>query len=38
MNELKHSEPNVNLNVSTAVLLRNKFLAFSKNAVDRFPI
>jgi putative hemolysin len=38
MNELKHSEPNVKLKVSTAVLLRNKFLAFGKTAVDRFPL
>jgi putative hemolysin len=38
MNELNHHQQNVNLNVSTAALLRNKFLAFGKNAIDLLPL
>jgi hypothetical protein len=38
MNESNHNEQSVNLKVSTAALLRNKFLAFGKNAVDRLPV
>ncbi len=38
MNQPNHSEQNLNLNVSTGVGLRNKFLAYGKNAVERFPL
>jgi putative hemolysin len=38
MNEFNHNQQNVNLNISTAALLRNKFLAFGKNAIEFFPL
>lgn len=38
MNDLNHNQQNVDVNISTAALLRNKFLAFGKNAIDLLPL